>query len=58
MSEDLYIKFLKEYYEEHGNISEFVNSSVVTYNGEELRIGAFLKEMKRCYKKRTIQQRA
>ena len=43
MSQDIYIDYLLEYYSKFGTINDIQVRDEVEYNGETLKIGAFLK---------------
>ena len=44
--QDPYLDYLKEHYQKHGTINNISNRQTVEYNGNILRIGRFLKEMR------------
>lgn len=46
---DLYIEYLKEYYQKHGTINDIISSYEVTYKGQRLRIGGFLARTRTQY---------
>ena len=48
--EDIYIRYLKEYYEKHGTINDISTLSSVEYEGQILNIGNFLGNIRKRYK--------
>ena len=44
--DDPYIKFLQEYYQEHGTINNIPEKKIIEVNGEKLQIGAFLQRIR------------
>ena len=48
---DIYIKYLEEYYQKHKNINDISENTEVEYEGQILKIGAYLKEMRDRYLK-------
>lgn len=46
---DLYIEYLKYYYEKYGTINDIKANFVVTFAGENLKIGEFLSKMRYSY---------
>lgn len=48
--EDLYISYLKEYYEEHHTINDITDTTIVEYRGQKLFIGCFLAERRRNHR--------
>ena len=47
---DPYIEYLKEYYEQHGNINGISNRTTITFQGKKLNIGMFLKQIRNFHK--------
>ena len=48
--EDIYIRYLKEYYEKYGTINDISTLSSVEYEGQILNIGNFLGNIRKRYK--------
>lgn len=48
---DIYIKYLEEYYQKHQTINDISENTEVEYEGQILKIGAYLKEMRNRYLK-------
>ena len=48
--EDIYIKYLREYYEVHGTINDISTLSSVEYENQVLNIGNFLGNVRKRYK--------
>lgn len=48
---DIYIKYLEEHYQKHQTINDISENTEVEYNGQILKIGAYLKEMRDRYLK-------
>ena len=46
---DIYIKYLEEHYQKHQTINDISENTEVEYNGQILKIGAYLKEMRDRY---------
>lgn len=44
--DDPYIKFLQEYYQEHGTINNILSKKIIEVNGKKLQIGAFLQRIR------------
>ena len=51
MTEDLYIEYLKEYYQEHGTINDISPEKIVIYKNKQLQIGHFLSNMRLSHQK-------
>lgn len=48
--DDIYIRYLREYYNEHGTINDISTIAEVEYEGKTLKIGSFLGNMRKRYK--------
>lgn len=48
---DIYIRFLLEYYQEHGTINDIIATAEVEYEGQIIKIGKYLNDMRTRYLK-------
>lgn len=50
LGNDLYIKYLQDYYREHGTINDISLTSSVEYDGKTLKIGSFIKNIRNLHR--------
>ena len=47
--DNIYIRYLQQYYHEHGTINDILQSAVVEFEGTKLKIGNFLNNIRSSY---------
>lgn len=51
LEQDIYIRYLCKHYDEHGTINNIKSDAVVDFEGQEIKIGLFLQNLRAIHKK-------